>query len=56
MQVRVDIKFGQLVAFPVKGNGSGDLASLVEADGFIELPTKHTTFKKGENYTIIRYR
>ena len=56
LQVRVDIKFGHLVAFPVKGNGSGDLASLVEADGFIELPTKHTTFKKGENYTIIRYR
>ena len=56
LQVRVDIKFGQLVAFPVKGNGSGDLASLVEADGFIKLPTKQTTFKKGENYTIIRYR
>jgi molybdopterin molybdotransferase len=56
LQVRVDIKFGQLVAFPVKGNGSGDLASLVEADGFIELPTKQTTFKKGENYPVIRYR
>ena len=56
LQVRVDIKFGHLFAFPVKGNGSGDLASLVEADGFIELPRKQTTFKKGENYTIIRYR
>ena len=56
LQVRIDIKFGHLVAFPIKGNGSGDLASLVEADGFIELPKEQTEFKKGETFSFIGYR
>ena len=56
LQVRIDIKFGHLVAFPIKGNGSGDLASLVQADGFIELPEEQTEFKKGETFSFIRYR
>ncbi len=56
LQVRIDIKFGHLVAFPIKGNGSGDLASLVEADGFIQLPKEQTEFKKGETFSFIRYR
>tara|TARA_B100000795_G_scaffold269889_1_gene260943 strand:- start:845 stop:2077 length:1233 start_codon:yes stop_codon:yes gene_type:complete len=56
LQVRIDIKLGHLVAFPVKGNGSGDLASLVEADGFIQLPKETTEFKKGEIFSFIRYR
>jgi len=57
LQVKLESKFGHLVAYPVKGNGSGDLASLVHADGFIELPkTKDTTFKKGENFPVIQFR
>ncbi len=56
LQVRIEIKYGHLVAVPVKGNGSGDLASLVEADGFIQLPKEQTEFKKGETYPFIRYR
>lgn len=56
LQVRVDNKEGQLIAFPIKGNGSGDLASLVEADGFIQLSKEQTEFKKGEIYPFIRYR
>ena len=56
LQVRIDIKYGHLVAIPVKGNGSGDLASLVLADGFIELPKEQTEFNKGETYSFIRYR
>lgn len=56
LQVRIEIKFGHLVAFPVKGNGSGDLASLVQADGFIQLPKEQIEFKKGETYSFIRYR
>ena len=55
-QVRIDVKFGHLVAFPIKGNGSGDLASLVEADGFIQLPKEQIEFKKGETFSFIRYR
>ena len=56
LQARIEIKYGHLVAFPVRGNGSGDLASLVLADGFIQLPQEQTEFKKGETFTFIRYR
>lgn len=56
LQVKIEIKYGHLVAIPVKGNGSGDLASLTEADGFIQLPGEQTVFKKGETYPFIRYR
>lgn len=56
LQVKVDVKFGHLVATPIKGNGSGDLASLVEADGFLQLPADKTEFKKGEVFPILMYR
>ena len=57
LQVNLSYRFGHLIATPIIGNGSGDLASLVEADGFIQLPkTEETTFKKGEVFPIIRYR
>jgi len=56
LQVRIEIKYGHLVAFPIKGNGSGDLASLVQADGFVQLPKEQIEFKKGETYPIIKYR
>jgi molybdopterin molybdotransferase len=56
LQVKLENKFGHLVAFPITGNGSGDLASLVNADGFIQLPNDKTEFKKGEVFPIIRYR
>jgi molybdopterin molybdotransferase len=38
------------------GNGSGDLANLNQADGFLELPKDKTEFKAGEYYPLIRYR
>ena len=56
LQVRIENQQGKLVAFPVKGNGSGDLASLTQADGFIQLPKEQTDFQKGETYQFIRYR
>ena len=56
LQVKLSHKFGQLLATPIKGNGSGDLASLVNSDAFIQLPKHQNEFKKGENYPIIRYR
>lgn len=57
LQVKLSDKFGHLLATPIKGNGSGDLASLVNADAFIELPkTENIEFKKGDNFPIIRYR
>lgn len=57
MQVKLTSENGQVYATPIQGNGSGDLASLVEADGFIELPkTEEVTFKKGSVFPILTYR
>jgi molybdopterin molybdochelatase len=54
LQVQLSYKLGHLIATPIQGNGSGDLASLVHADAFIILPKNITTFTKGESYPIIR--
>lgn len=56
LHVRLENKNGMLLAHPIGGNGSGDLASLVEADAFIELPNDRSEFKKGEVFPIIMYR
>lgn len=47
---------GKLLATPVVGNGSGDLANLVDADGFLELPSEQNEFKKGEVFPYIQFR
>lgn len=57
LQVKLSYRFGHLTATPIKGNGSGDLASLVEADGFIEIPkTEQIEFKSGAVFPVIRYK
>lgn len=47
---------GQLLATPVPGQGSGDLANLLEADGFIELPMGKENFTAGEVFDCYGYR
>lgn len=42
----------KMLAYPIKGNGSGDFSSLTEADAFIELPPDKSFFKKGELYKL----
>ncbi|WP_064966291.1 molybdopterin molybdotransferase MoeA [Tenacibaculum ovolyticum] len=57
LQVKLSYRFGHLTATPIKGNGSGDLVSLVEADGFIEIPkTEQIEFKSGAVFPVIRYK
>lgn len=56
LQVRLTIENGKLMATPIAGNGSGDLASLVKTDAFIQLPNTAEVFKKGAVFSIIRYR
>ncbi|WP_047787994.1 molybdopterin molybdotransferase MoeA [Tenacibaculum mesophilum] len=57
LQVKLTSENGQVYATPIQGNGSGDLASLVEVDGFIELPkTEEIEFKKGSVFPILTYR
>ncbi|MCB0365000.1 MAG: molybdopterin molybdotransferase MoeA [Bdellovibrionaceae bacterium] len=47
---------GQILARPVKGNGSGDFSSLALSDGFVELPDNKESFAKGEAYPLFRWR
>ena len=58
LQVRtfVDPDTGRLMAVPAEGHGSGDLANLVDADAFLELPRGKDKFKKGKVFPLIPYR
>lgn len=56
LQVKLENRNGELFAIPEIGNGSGDLANLVDADAFIELPADSVEFKKGEVFPILTYR
>ena len=56
LQVKLTKKQGELYATPVTGKGSGDLANLVHAHAFLELPPKNTNFTKGEVFPILSYR
>jgi molybdopterin molybdotransferase len=47
---------GRLTAHPAPGHGSGDLANLNEADGFLELPLERDVFPEGEAFLFHRYR
>ena len=57
LQVRIDYnQLGQLLATPIEGNGSGDLANLTDADGLLQLPTGRDIFEKGEVFPLFFYR
>lgn len=47
---------GRLLATPQLGHGSGDLANLSDADGFLELPPGPKTIEAGAAFPLIRYR
>jgi molybdopterin molybdotransferase len=47
---------GMRYATPAEGHGSGDLANLVEADGFLELGAGHEVYGKGERFRVWRCR
>lgn len=55
VKISYDTK-GRILATPMKGNGSGDLANLVNADAFIELPRGKNIFKAEEVYPVVFYR
>jgi len=57
LQVKISYsENGQIIATPFTGNGSGDLANLTNADGFLELPRGRELFKKGEVFSFVSYR
>ncbi|QEC51161.1 molybdopterin molybdochelatase [Anseongella ginsenosidimutans] len=43
---------GMLRAYPLRGQGSGDLVSMQLAEGFIELPAEKELFSEGEAYRV----
>ncbi len=47
-------KAGNLLATPIEGNGSGDLANLVGATAFLEVPRGKDVFEKGTVLPFIR--
>ncbi|PSL22786.1 molybdopterin molybdotransferase MoeA [Chitinophaga ginsengisoli] len=47
---------GQLEALPPPYHGSGDLAALLQADGFLELPPEKSVFPKGSSYPVWKFR
>lgn len=52
---RVD-ENGFLNATPKEGGGSGDLSNLVESNGFLELPSDQSLFKKGMKFKVYMFR
>jgi molybdopterin molybdotransferase len=56
LQVRVEVRDGELLANPHPGSGSGDFANLKDVDGFLELPLEKSSFKAGESYPFISFR
>ncbi len=56
LQVKLENKKGTLFAYPIAGNGSGDLANLVETDAFLELPAGTNSFNKGEVFSVLHFR
>ena len=57
MQVKLGFnQQGQLTAKPIQGNGSGDLANLIEANAFMELPFEQENFEKGNVFPVWLYK
>lgn len=57
LQVRLSMnQAAEILATPVTGNGSGDLANLADADALLELPADRTDFRTGEVFPLIRFR
>jgi molybdopterin molybdotransferase len=47
---------GVVIAIPQPYQGSGDLASLLKADAFLNLPLEENVFEKGSSYQVWRFR
>jgi molybdopterin molybdotransferase len=55
LPIKIHYRFGHLIATPINANGSGDLSSLLKADGFMQLPNDTTEFKKGESFKVLSF-
>lgn len=46
---------GKLMAVPVKNSGSGDMVSVLQADGIISLPAEKSHFNQGDVFELIEF-
>jgi len=53
LPVKIQQEESCLIAHPLPLKNSGDFASAIESDGFIELPAEKASFPKG---TLVPYR
>ncbi|RNI30586.1 molybdopterin molybdotransferase MoeA [Rufibacter latericius] len=51
--VKLQVEQGTLKATPIPSTGSGDLTSILEADGLLSLPAKKGVFLPGESFPLI---
>lgn len=57
LSIRIDVSSeGQILATPVKSNGSGDFSSLLASDGFVELRSDKDQFFRGEGVPLFLWR
>ena len=56
LPVKVQYTEGSVLATPSEGHGSGDLANLNDADGFMELPRGRVVFGENEAFSLFLYR
>lgn len=54
--VKIEMTPDGWVAIPIESNGSGDMVSPSQGDGFVELPRGKDIFDKGEIYDFIPFR
>ena len=55
VSLRSDPESGCLLATPTPHAGSGDAASLLRSDGFLELPPEQDEFAEGEVFRLLRF-
>ncbi|MCH8231239.1 MAG: molybdopterin molybdotransferase MoeA [Bacteroidetes bacterium] len=57
LQVKIHVTpHGKIEAAPVAGHGSGDLANMLQADGFLELPPGQPQFRAGDSFPLHLFR
>ena len=47
---------GEMIAHPVRSNGSGDFSSLATSDGILELPQELQIYKKGQAFAYYPWK
>ena len=54
--VKLKNKNGQILARPIRGNGSGDYLTLKNSDGFVELDPTKGPFVAGQTVAFFSWR